>query len=341
MMLRDEYFKKGREFFGVEYPIICGAMTWVSTPDLVAAVSNAGGFGVIAGGNAPIDILRQQIEETKKLTNKPFGVNLITIAPNYKQHLNLVAEMNLDFVIFAGSFPRKNEIEMVKASGAKTLCFASTKSIADRMVRYGSDGLILEGMEAGGHVGHVSLTVLLQQVLFELSEDIPVFVGGGIATGKMSAHLLMMGASGIQLGTMFAVAKESGVHQNFKNRIFRANARNAVSTPQFDSRLPVVAVRAIKNKAHDEFSKLQFDLLRKLDNDEITRHQAQMDVENFWIGALRDAVIDGDVDNGSIMAGQSAGLVNEELSVSEIVVGMSDQIELELQKVKEKLNLIK
>lgn len=336
-MLRDKYFEKGRKFFGIETPVICGAMTWVSDPELVAAVSNAGGFGVLAGGNAPIDILKQQIEETQKLTDKPFGVNLITIAPNYPEQLELIAEMKLSFVIFAGSFPKKKDVQIAKESGAKVLCFASTKSIADTMIRYGADALILEGMEAGGHVGHVSTVVLLQQVLFEVSEDIPVFVGGGIATGRLSAHLLMMGASGIQLGTRFAVAKESKVHSKFKEKIFKSNARNAVSTPQFDSRLPVVAVRAIQNKAHDEFSRMQFDLLQKLDNKEISRHDAQMQVENFWVGSLRNAVIEGDIDNGSLMAGQSAGLVTREQSVKEIINEIANDIEKELQSVKEKL----
>lgn len=332
-MLRDRFFQQGNDFFGIEYPVICGAMTWVSDPKLVAAVSNAGGFGVLAGGNTPINILRKQIEETRALTSKPFGINLITIAPNYKEHLDLLEEMEeVPFVIFAGSFPRKSEIKIAKKSGAKVLCFASTKSIAERMVKYGADALILEGMEAGGHVGHVSLVVLLQQVLFEISSDIPVFVGGGIATGKLSAHLLMMGASGIQMGTRFAVSKESKVHKNFKNKIIKAKARNAVSTPQFDSRLPVVAVRALHNEAHDKFNKLQFKLIQQLENNEITRQEAQMEVESFWVGTLKDAVIDGDIKKGSLMAGQSTGLIENVKSVEEIILEMAEQIEEELEK---------
>ncbi|HMA61671.1 MAG TPA: nitronate monooxygenase [bacterium] len=336
-MLRDRYFKTGQEFFGIDYPIICGAMTWVSEPGLVASVSNAGGFGVLAGGNAPVDILGQQIKETRELTDKPFGINLITIAPNYKKHLDLVCETKVPFVIFAGSFPRKSEIQQAKEAGTKILCFASTKSIAERMVKYGADALILEGMEAGGHVGHVSLVVLLQQVLFEISSDIPVFVGGGLATGKLSAHLLMMGASGIQMGTRFAVARESRVHKKFKEKIIRSKARNAVSTPQFDSRLPVVAVRALQNKAHDEFNRLQFDLLKKLDKDQITRQDAQQEVEKFWVGALREAVVDGDIETGSLMAGQSAGLVDKIQSVEEIINEMVDDIEEELIASRKKL----
>lgn len=336
-MLSDKYFNKGREFFGIESPIICGAMTWVSDPDLVAAVSNAGGFGVLAGGNTPIEILKKQIFEAQRLTKKPFGVNLITIAPNYQKQLELVVQMKLPFIIFAGSFPKRKDVKKAKAYGAKVLCFASTKSIADTMIRYGADALILEGSEAGGHVGHVSTIVLLQQVLFEVLEDIPVFVGGGIGTGKLSAHLLMMGAAGIQLGTRFAVAKESKVHQNFKKKIIQSNARSAVSTPQFDSRLPVVAVRAIYNKAHDEFSRMQFDLLSKLENNEISRQDAQMQVESFWVGSLKEAVIDGDVENGSLMAGQSIGLVKKEQTVEEIMNEMIVDIETELLRIQMQL----
>ena len=149
-ILSDSLFERGARFLGVRYPFLCGAMTWVSDPKLVAAVCNAGGFASLAAGNAPPEILAKQIEETRKLTDKPFAVNLITIAPAYRDHIDLVSTMELPFVIFAGSFPREKEVVAVKKRGAKVLCFASTQSIARRMLRYGSDGLILEGMEAGG-----------------------------------------------------------------------------------------------------------------------------------------------------------------------------------------------
>ncbi|RMD81177.1 MAG: nitronate monooxygenase, partial [Lentisphaerae bacterium] len=183
--LLDRFFQRGREFLGSQYPILCGAMTWVSEPKLVSTVCNHGGFGCLAGGNTPVDILEQQIDETRRLTDKPFAVNLITIAPAYRDHLELIQKKKPEFVIFAGGFPRSNEIALAKESGAKVMCFASTTSIANRMIEYGADGIILEGMEAGGHIGHVSLTVLLQQVLFEVADKVPVFVAGGIATGRM------------------------------------------------------------------------------------------------------------------------------------------------------------
>ncbi len=250
--LSDKFFKQGCDFLKVKYPIICGAMTWVSNPQLVAAVADAGGFGCLASGNTPLDILEQQIEETKVLTSKPFGVNVITIAPAYQEQLKMLPRKKLEYVIFAGGFPRWHEIKVAKDAGVKVMCFASTVSIARRLIRYGADAIILEGMEAGGHVGHVSLSVLLQQVLFRLN-DVPIFVAGGIATGKMAAHLLLMGAAGVQLGTVFAMSKESWAHQKFKQRYQNTKAREAVSTPQFDSRLPVVAVRALRNHGLKSF----------------------------------------------------------------------------------------
>lgn len=331
--IRDSFFKRGNEFLGTKYPIMCGAMTWVSEPNLVATVSNCGGFGCLAGGNTPVDIFEQQILETQKLTDKPFGVNLITIAPLYKDHLAMAKKFKLPFIIFAGSFPKAREIQLAKESGAKVICFASALTIAERMVHHGADALILEGMEAGGHVGHVSLAILLQQVLFNVTE-VPVFVAGGIATGKMCAHLLLMGASGVQMGTRFAVAKESCAHQKFKERFVHANAREAVSTPQYDSKLPVVAVRALKNKGYEDFGKLQLQLLKALEQKTITRADAQIKVEEFWMGALQRAVIEGDIEYGSLMAGQSVGLVNKFQSIHEIIDEIVNDTELELARVK-------
>jgi enoyl-[acyl-carrier protein] reductase II len=335
--LSDRFFRRGREFLGVKYPFICGAMTWISNPRLIATVCNAGGFACLAGGNTPPEILQQEVEETRRLTDKPFGVNLITIAPAYREQLQLVKRMSLPFVFFAGSFPREKEIKLVQESGTKVLCFASELSIARRMLSFGADALILEGMEAGGHVGHVSLTVLLQQLLFEITEA-PVFVAGGIATGKMCAHLFLMGAAGVQLGTRFAVAEESCAHPDFKERLLQAKAREAVSTPQFDSRLPVVAVRALRNKGHDDFAQLQLKLVKQLDEGAIQRTDAQERVEEFWMGALRQAVIEGDVSYGSLMAGQSVGLVERIMPVAEILEELVRDTEAELQRVRDALN---
>ena len=334
LSLLEPLMNRGREFLGVEYPILCGAMTWVSEPKLVSAVCNAGGFGCLAGGNAPTDIFKKQILELKSLTDKNFAVNLITIAPAYKEHLAMLAEVKVPYIVFAGSFPKENEIAAAKATGAKVMCFASTVSIAERMIRFGADALILEGSEAGGHIGHVSTTVLLQQVLYKFADQLPIFIAGGIATGKMMAHLLLMGAAGVQLGTRFVMTHESTVHPAFKDVFKRAKARDAISTPQYDSKLPVVAVRALRNKGTDEFGKLQLRLLKELEAGTIHRQQAQEEVEKFWVGALRRAAVEGDVDNGSLMAGQSVGLVNDIMSVREVIEELLTDAEDTLGKLK-------
>ena len=329
--------KRGSEFLGVEYPIICGAMTWVSEPKLVSAVANAGAFACLAGGNAPTDILRSQIEEVKQRTKNNFAVNLITIAPSYHAHLEMMKDVKAPFIVFAGSFPKEKEIEAAKATGAKVMCFASTESIAERMIRFGADAIILEGSEAGGHIGHVATTVLVQQVLYKFCDQIPIFVAGGIGTGKMMAHMLLMGAAGVQLGTRFVMTEESNVHPKFKEAFIRANARDAISTPQYDSKLPVVAVRALRNRGTAEFGALQLRLLKELEAGNIHRQEAQEEVEKFWIGALRRAAVDGDIEMGSLMAGQSVGLVDKLLSIGELLTELLTDAEKELAAVRRKL----
>ncbi len=330
--------KRGSEFLNCEYPIMCGAMTWISEPKLVSAVSNNGGFGCLAGGNAPTEILAKSIEETRSLTDKSFAVNLITIAPAYKDHLAMLKDYRLPYVIFAGSFPRDKEIQIAKDSGAKVLCFASTQSIAERMIRYGADGLILEGSEAGGHIGHVATSILLQQVLFKFGDQLPVFVAGGMGTGKLAAHVMLMGAAGVQLGTRFVMTTECNVHPKFKEVFMNANARDAVSTPQYDSKLPVVAVRALKNKGMAKFGELQLNLLMQMQEGKIRREQAQEEVEKYWIGALRRAAIEGDVEGGSLMAGQSVGLLNKIQSIRELIDEIVGDADKELQKMREFLD---
>jgi enoyl-[acyl-carrier protein] reductase II len=332
MPIIDRFFERGREFLGSRYPIMCGAMTWISDPGLVSSVCNAGGFGLLAGGNAPVDILRSQIQLTRELTACPFGVNVITLAPNYPEHLNLVCDIGCEFAVFAGGIPKKNEIQQVKACGARTICFASTEPLAMSLIDRGADALMLEGSEAGGHIGPVALSVLIQQILFQVGH-VPVFIAGGIATGRMMAHLLMMGAAGIQMGTRFVLSEECAAHPNFKEAFKRAKSRDAVATPQFDSRLPVIPVRALKNEGTVEFGKLQMELLHKLDENKITREEAQFEVERFWVGALRRAAVDGDVVKGSLMAGQSVGLVKEIKPLKIIIEEMVVEAEAEMQRL--------
>lgn len=325
-----KYWKRGQEFLGVKYPVISGAMTWISDSKLVKSVSDAGGFGVLAAGNMPTDLFKEELKSLKDMKAN-FASNLITIAPNYLDHLQASIDFGVDHIVFAGSFPRKSEIKTAKESGAKVTCFASTASIAQRMIDYGTDALILEGSEAGGHIGHVSTIVLIQQVLFKFPE-IPIFVAGGIGTGKMVSHLFMMGASGVQMGTIFAMSEESPAHPLFKQRYIKARSREAMSTPQYDSSLPVVAVRALKNQGMDNFGKLQLELLEKLKKNKISRIDAQYEVEGYWMGALRKAVVEGDVLTGSLMAGQSVGLINQVRSVKDIITGLVDEAEEEFAR---------
>ncbi len=329
-------WKKGQEFLGSELPIMCGAMTWISDPDLVSLVSNLGGFGILAGGNMPPELFHEYVKKTKELTDRPFAGNVITIAPNYKAHLDTLCEEQVGHVVFAGSLPRAADIRKAKASGAKVICFASTASMAKRLIEWGTDALILEGSEAGGHVGHVSTVVLLQNILFHYS-DIPIFVAGGVATGKMIGHLLLMGASGAQLGTKFVLAEECNVHPKFKEVFIKARSREAISTPQYSSKLPVVAVRALKNIAMDKFGELQMELLEKLKNEEITRQEAQIKVEEYWVGSLRDAVVEGNVEKGSLMAGQCVGLVDKIQPMREILQELVDDADKALTDVKHML----
>ena len=326
-------WKKGQDFLGCRYPLVCGAMTWISDSRLVRAVGESGGFGILAAGNMPVEHLESEIRSLQKADPSiPYAVNLITIAPNYQAHLKKAAEMGVPFIVFAGSFPKKGEVQTAKRSGAKVMCFASTESIAKRMIDYGTDALILEGSEAGGHIGHVSTMVLIQEVLFRF-EQVPVFVAGGVATGRMIAHLLLMGAAGVQMGTIFAMSEECRAHPAFKDRFRRARAREAMATPEYDSSLPVVSVRAIKNKGTGEFGKLQLDLLQKMKRGEIGRIEAQYEVERYWAGALRRAVEDGDVDRGSLMAGQCVGLLDEVKPVGAIIDDLVRDAEKTLEEL--------
>ncbi|MHB1000691.1 MAG: NAD(P)H-dependent flavin oxidoreductase [Armatimonadota bacterium] len=335
-MLFEKLAARGAEFLGVKYPIISGGMTWISNYELVKAVSDNGGFPVLAGGNMPPEIMEKEIDRCIEGLGKPFAVNLITIAPNYRAQYEILQSKDVPVVVFAGGFPRKSDIQGMKNAGKKTMSFASEGSIAAQQIRFGIDSLILEGSEAGGHIGHVSLMVLLQQVLFEFNE-VPIFVAGGIATGKMMAHLLTMGAAGCQLGTMFVMSEECTAHDNFKQAFAKAHARQAISTPQYDSKLPVVAVRAIRNKGTEEFGRLQLRLLNEIEAGAISREKAQFEVEKFWVGALRKAAIDGDVEEGSLMAGQSVGLVEEVLPMREIIRRLVDDAEAELIRMRDLL----
>lgn len=319
--------RRGAEFLGTEHAILCGAMSWVSERNLVSAISNAGGFGVIACGAMTPALLDAEIAATRALTAKPFGVNLITMHPQLFDLIAVCAKHKVGHVVLAGGIPPKGSVEAIKDAGAKVIVFAPTLALAKKLLRSGGDALVIEGSEAGGHIGPVSTSVLAQEFLPELAADHVVFVAGGIGRGDMMASYLEMGASGVQLGTRFACATESIAHPDFKKAFFRANARDAVASVQVDPRLPVIPVRALKNKGTEEFTAKQREVAALLDAGTVDMGEAQLQIEHFWAGALRRAVIDGDVESGSVMAGQSVGMVTQEEPVAQIMATLLAQCE--------------
>ena len=304
--------QRGADFLGSETAILCGAMSWVSERSLVSAISNAGGFGVIACGAMTPELLDREIAATRALTDK---------------HA-------VGHVVPAGGIPPKGSVEAIKGgkNPAKVICFAPTLALAKKLLRSGADALVIEGMEAGGHIGPVSTSVLAQEMLPELAEDHLIFVAGGIGRGQAIAGYLEMGAAGVQLGTRFACAQESIAHPDFKKAFFRASARDAVASVQVDPRLPVIPVRALKNKGSELFTRKQIEVAGVLDREEIAMNEAQLQIEHYWAGALRRAVIDGDVENGSLMAGQSVGMLKEEEPVAAIIDKLMAQSEAALAR---------
>jgi enoyl-[acyl-carrier protein] reductase II len=326
-----DYMARGTALLGSDVAILCGAMSWVSERHLVSAISNAGGFGVIACGAMTPALLDAEIAGTKALAKRPFGVNLITMHPQLFDLIDVCARHGVTHIVLAGGLPPKGSIEAIKAAGAKLICFAPTLALAKKLVRSGVDALVIEGMEAGGHIGPVSTSVLAQEILPVLAGEIPIFVAGGIGRGEAIAAYLEMGASGVQLGTRFVCATESIAHPAFKRAFIRASARDAVASVQIDPRLPVIPVRALKNAGTEEFTAKQREVANLLDAGSLDMAEAQLQIEHYWAGALRRAVIDGDVENGSLMAGQSVGMVTAEESAAEIVASLVQQAEAALQ----------
>jgi len=319
--------ERGCDFLGTEYAILCGAMSWVSERNLVSAISNAGGFGVIACGAMTPELLDREIAGTKELTSKPFGVNLISMHPQMFELIKVCGRHGVGHVVLAGGIPPKGSVEAIKGHGAKVIVFAPTLALARKLLRAGGDALVIEGMEAGGHIGPVSTSVLAQEFLPALKDEHLVFVAGGIGRGEAIAGYLEMGAVGAQLGTRFACASESIAHPDFKKAFFRANARDAVASVQLDARLPVIPVRALKNKGTEEFTAKQREVGLLLDQGSVDMGEAQLRIERFWAGALRRAAIDGDIENGSLMAGQSVGMVTQEEPVAQIIATLMRESE--------------
>jgi enoyl-[acyl-carrier protein] reductase II len=320
----DELWARGCAFLGTRVAIMGGAMSWVSERHLVSAISNAGGFGVIACGSMGPDLLAAEIAATQAMTQKPFGVNLITMHPQLDDLVRVCIEAGVGHVVLAGGIPPGNAVRAVKDGGAKLVAFTPAFVLAKRLVRSGVDALVIEGSEAGGHIGPVSLTVLAQEILPHI-KDVPVFVAGGLGRGEAILSYLEMGASGAQLGTRFAAATESIAHENFKRAFVRANARDALPSIQLDERFPVIPVRGLVNAGTKRFLEHQALTLARFQAGDLTKEAAQLDIEHFWAGALRRAVIEGDIENGSVMAGQSVGLVSVVQPVADIIEELTEQ----------------
>jgi len=323
-------WKHGAAFLGSPYAIMGGAMTWVSEAGLVSAISNAGGFGVIACGAMPPAVLEKEIRITRVKTAKPFGVNLIIMHPELNALIDVCIAEKISHIVLAGGLPKAVTISKIKNAGIKVLCFAPAYAIGKKLVKMGADALVIEGMEAGGHIGPVSTSVLAQEILPEMAKEfpeIPVFVAGGIGRGEAMVAYLEMGAAGVQLGTRFVCAHESIAHPNFKRAFMKAAARDAVPSVQIDPEFSVIPVRALANKATDEFIGVQRQAIEDYRAGKLDKKSAQLKIEHFWAGALRRAVVDGDVEKGSLMAGQSVGMVKAEQSVAAIIAELIAQAE--------------
>lgn len=321
--------ERGRALLGSEHAIMAGAMSWVSERNLVSAISNSGAFGVIAASSMPPELLDKEIKATQALAKKPFGVNLILMHPQLEQLMDVCIANKVTHVVLAGGIPRGPHVEKLKAASIKVIAFTPTNAIGKKLVKMGVDGIVIEGNEAGGHIGPVSTSVLAQEILPVL-RDVPVFVAGGIGRGEAIAAYLEMGASGVQLGTRFVCASECIAHENFKNAFIKANARDAIPSVQYHPDFQVIPVRAINNKASEDFTRFQKETVEKVFGGQMGKEEGQLAIEHFWAGALRKAVIDGDVERGSLMAGQSVGMVQCIQSTQEIIDELVSQAALYL-----------
>ena len=314
----QRYLKKGQNFLGVDFPIICGAMSTISERNLVSAVSNSGGFGVIAGGSLSAEELREEIRATYCMTPNPFGVNLILQDNTFPEQFKVTLEEQPEIIVFAGSIPDESIIKTAREAGKKVMCFAPSLAVANILVEQGADALIIEGSEAGGHVGANTTLTLIQEVLLHI-EEIPVFVAGGIATGEIMAMCLLLGAAGVQIGTRFAVSKESTAHELFKKAYLKAKIHNTAPFTLPLSIAPSHSIRCIKNEAFTDFSAYVANLSQRIAQGAITIHEAESEIEGFWRGRLRDAVVNGNIKTGALMSGESVGFVKKIEQVEDIL----------------------
>ena len=299
---------KVTELLQIEYPIIQGGMAWVAEHHLAAAVSEAGGFGLIGAASAPPEIVREEIRKAKELTDKPFGVNIMLLNPNADEVAKIVVEEGIQAVTTGAGNPEKY-MPMWKEAGVKVIPVVASVAMAKRMERYGADAVVAEGMEAGGHIGNQTTMALIPQIVDAV--NIPVIAAGGIGDGRGVAASFMLGAEGVQMGTRFVVADESIVHDNYKDRIVKAKDIDSVVTGQSTGH----PVRCLRNQMTKEYIKKEQEGV------------PFEELERMTLGSLRKAVMDGDILNGTVMAGQIAGLVSKRQSCKEILQQIMTEVE--------------
>lgn len=296
------------DMLGIKYPIIQGGMAWVAEHHLAAAVSEAGGLGIIGAASAPVEIVREEIQKAKELTDKPFGVNIMLLNPNAPDIARLVIEEKIAAVTTGAGTPEKY-MDMWKEAGIKVIPVVASVAMAKRMERCGADAVVAEGMEAGGHIGSQTTMALVPQIVDAVK--IPVIAAGGIGDGRGFAAVRMLGADAIQMGTRFVVAEESIVHENYKERIIKAKDIDSVVTGQSTGH----PIRILRNQMSKEYLKKEKE------------GASFEELEMMTLGTLRRAVIDGDVVRGSVMAGQIAGLIQKKQSCREIIEEIMGQAE--------------
>lgn len=294
------------ELLGISYPIIQGGMAWVAEHHLAAAVSEAGGLGLIGGANAPGEVVREEIRKAKTLTGKPFGVNVMLMSPYAEEVAKVVAEEGVKVVTTGAGNPEKY-MEMWKSAGIKVIPVVASVALAKRMEKYGADAVVAEGCESGGHIGEMTTMTLVPQVADAVS--IPVIAAGGIGDGRGIAAAFMLGAEAVQVGTRFVVAKEAVVHENYKQRIIKAKDIDSTVTGRSHGH----PIRGLRNKMTREYVRLEQE------------GKSFEELEHLTLGALRRAVQEGDVSEGTVMAGQVAGMITKEQTCEEIIQEMVKQ----------------
>ena len=306
------------ELLGIEYPLIQGGMAWVATAELAAAVSNGGGLGLIAAGGAPADVVSAQIRKCRELTDKPFGVNVMLMSPFAEEVMQVVIEEKPAVVATGAGNPGKY-MEALKEAGIKILPVIASVAMAQKVAKQGADAVIAEGTEAGGHIGEITTMCLTPQIVDAV--DIPVVCAGGIADVRGAVAAFALGADGVQVGTRFICSDECIAHENYKQAVLKAKDRDAVVT----GRSTGAPVRALKNKLTKEYQRLE------------SENATAEEIEQLGVGGLRRAFEEGDVQMGSLMAGQSAAMVKEIMPCADIIKNYFEDIDNVLARIKDNI----